>query len=64
MKSYNQERKVVSANTVQVSYCILYVFFLRLLYLTEHVNQPAIDPASACHNTVTRELFKREQKVR
>lgn len=50
-------------DTVQVSYCTLYVFifFFLVLYLTEHVNQSAIDPASACHNTVTRELFKRRQ---
>lgn len=69
MKSCNQVRKDISANTVQVSYCTIFCFilFLRVSYLTEHVNQPAIDPASACHNTVTRELFKREhtfKKVR
>lgn len=62
VKSYNQEQKDISTNPVQVSYCVCVCgFFFRALYLTEHVNQPAIDPASACHNTVTRELLKREQ---
>lgn len=36
-------------------------FFSQLLYLTEHVHQPAIDPASACHHAVTRELHQRQQ---
>lgn len=33
------------------------------LYLTEYINQPAIDPASACHNAVTWELWQREKKI-
>lgn len=36
-------------------------FFSQLLYLTEHVHQPAIDPASACHHAVTGELYERQQ---
>lgn len=32
-------------------------------YLTENINQPAIDPASACHDAVTRELWQRETKM-
>lgn len=63
VKSYNQEWKEVSANTpVSSCTCMCFFFFLTVLYLAEHVNQPAIDPAPACHNAVTRELFKRQQK--
>lgn len=36
-------------------------FLSQLLYLTEHVHQPAIDPASACHHAVTGELYERQQ---
>lgn len=26
------------------------------IHLAENINQPAVDPASACHNTVARKL--------
>lgn len=38
--------------TIQL--CIMYV-----LYLAEYIDQSTIDPASASHDTVTRELRQR-----
>lgn len=33
-------------------------------YLTEHINQPAVDPASARHHAVTGELGGKEKGKR